>query len=102
MTVTRHASGKETERVKVEKANVENYGVSLKDKPRPPSRGGNKKAWHQHVITIGGENYSFLAAWSGKFVFKGETTSFDWEWDSTQKYRNVDIATVVAFGEWTD
>lgn len=85
--------------MKVEKAEIEHYGVYLKDKSRPPSRGGNKKAWHQHVITIGGEIYSFLAAWSGKFVFKGETVSFDWDWDSTQKYRNVDVTSVVAFGK---
>ncbi|MDP9838645.1 hypothetical protein J2T09_003417 [Neorhizobium huautlense] len=85
--------------MKVEKAEIEHYGVYLKDKSRPPSRGGNKKAWHQHVITIGGESYSFLAAWSGKFVFKNETVSFDWDWDSTQKYRNVDVTSVVAYGK---
>jgi hypothetical protein len=83
--------------VKIEKADVEDYAVYLKDKYRPPSRGGNKRAWHQHVLTIGGETYSFLAAWSGKFVFKGETVSFAWEWNETQKYRNVDAVTVVAF-----
>lgn len=82
--------------MRIEKAEIELYGVYLKDKSRPPSRGGNKRAWHQHVMTIGGETYSFLAAWSGKFVFKGETVSFEWEWDDTQKYRNADIVTVVA------
>ncbi|MCZ4292054.1 hypothetical protein [Hoeflea alexandrii] len=84
--------------MRIEKADLENYGVYLKDKSRPPSRGGNKRAWYQHVMVISGEKYSFLAAWSGKFVFKGETVSFDWEWDETHKYRNADAASVLA---WT-
>ncbi len=84
--------------MRIEKADLENYGVYLKEKSRPPSRGGNKRAWHQHVMEISGEKYSFLAAWSGKFVFKGETVSFDWEWDETHKYRNADAASVLA---WT-
>lgn len=84
--------------MRIEKAKVETYGAYLKDKSRPPSRGGNKRAWHQHVMTISGEKYSFLAPWSGKFVFKGETVSFDWDWDESGKYRNADVDTVVA---WT-
>ncbi len=83
--------------MKVEKAEVEHYGVYLKDKSRPPSRGGNKRAWHQHVITIAGERYSFLAPWSGKFVYSRETVSFDWDWDETGKYRNADGLSVVAW-----
>jgi hypothetical protein len=86
---------KET-RLRVERAEVEHYGVYLKDKSRPPSRGGNSRAWHQHVLTIGGERYSFLAAWSGKFVYKGETVSFDWDWDEDKRYRNVEISSVFA------
>lgn len=84
--------------MKLEKAEVEHYGVYLKDKSRPPSRGGNKRAWHQHVITIAGERYSFLAPWSGKFVYSGETVSLDWAWDETGKYRNTDSLSVVAWG----
>jgi len=83
--------------VRVEKAEVEHYATYLKDKSRPPSRGGNSGAWHQHVLTIGGDTYSFLAPWSGKLVHKGETVGFDWEWDSSGKYRNADLASVVAF-----
>lgn len=82
--------------MRVEKAQVEHYGVYLKDKSRPPSRGGNKRAWHQHVLTIGGERFSFLAAWSGKFVYRGETVSFEWEWDEDRRYRNIDVTSVVA------
>jgi len=84
--------------VRIEQAEVEHYGVYLKDKGRPPSRGGNRRAWHQHVLTIGGEKYSFLAAWSGKLVYKGETASFDWEWDESRTYRNVKLASIVS---WT-
>jgi hypothetical protein len=63
-----------------------------------PSGGGNKRAWHRHVITKAGEKYSFLAAWSGKFAYKGETVSFELEWDETGKYRNIDRTTIIA---WT-
>lgn len=82
--------------VRIEQGEVQDYNVYLKDKSRPPSRGGNSRAWHQHVLKIDGETYSFLAPWSGKFVYKGETASFDWKWDATQTYRNVDVLTVVA------
>lgn len=85
--------------MRVERAEFQNYGVYLKDKSRPPSRGGNGRAWHQHVITIDGERYSFLAAWSGKFAYKGELVSFDWEWDESGKYRNVDVTSVVAWSK---
>jgi hypothetical protein len=85
--------------VRIEQIQVEQYGVYLKDKSRPPSRGGNGRAWHQHVLTIGGERYSFLAPWSGKLVYKGETVSFDWEWDESSTYRNVDRASVVAWSK---
>lgn len=63
--------------MQIEKAQVQDYRVYLKDKSRPPSRGGNKRAWHQHAITIDGERYSFLAPWSGKYVYKEETVSFE-------------------------
>jgi hypothetical protein len=80
----------------VEQAQVDDYRAYLKDKYRPPSKGGNTGAWHQHVLKIGGETYSFLAAHAGKFVYKGETVSFDWEWDETKRFRNVAIDSVVA------
>ncbi|MBZ9810943.1 MULTISPECIES: hypothetical protein [unclassified Mesorhizobium] len=83
----------------IDKAEVEHYGLYLKDKSRPPSRGGNKRPWHQHVITIGGERYSFLAQWSGKFVYSGETVSFAWDWGESGKYRNADCLSVVAWDQ---
>lgn len=84
--------------MRVERAVVERYRAYLKDKYRPPSKGGNTGAWHQHVLRIDGENYSFLAAHAGKFVFKGETVSFDWDWDETKRFRNVVADSVVAHG----
>jgi hypothetical protein len=83
--------------MRIEKATIESYGSYLKDKPRPPSRGGNTRAWHQHVIRIDGEIYSFLAAHAGKFVYKGETVSFDWEWDESKRYRNIIRDSVIAW-----
>jgi hypothetical protein len=74
----------------VERTTIEAYfQPSLMDKYRPPSRGGNTKARHQHVIKIAGQTYSFLAAGARKWVLKNDTVSFDWKWDQSGKYRNV-------------
>lgn len=78
-----------SERFHIERATVEVYRTFLVDKYRPPSKGGNTSARHQHRIQIAGVTYSFLAAGTKKWVFKNETISFDWQWDSTGKYRNL-------------
>jgi hypothetical protein len=75
--------------MRVENAVVEKYGAYLKDKYRPPSQGGNTRAWHQHVLTIEGRTYSFLALGARKWVYSGDVLSFDWEWDESQRYRNI-------------
>jgi len=75
-------------------AKIENYNAYLQDKYRPPSKGGNTKAWHGHVITINGEEYSFRALGSKRWIFAGDTVSFEWSWDVTKKYRNIDSATI--------
>ena len=80
--------------MQVEKAKFEVYKAFLKDKTRPPSRGGNTRAWHQHCLTIGGEVYSFLALGSKQWVFKDDTVSFEWDWDNTGKYRNIKSETI--------
>lgn len=82
--------------MRVESASIEGYSSRLVENARPPSRGGNTGAWHRHVMIIGGEPYSFLAAHAGKFVYKRETVSFDWEWDDSGRYRNVDVGSLVA------
>lgn len=83
--------------MRVERAQLEDYKIYLQEKYRPPSKGGNTRAWHSHVMVIDGERYSFLAAWAGRFVYKGETVSFDWDWDTTRKYRNIDRSSVIAY-----
>lgn len=80
--------------MRIENLPVENYNAILKDKYRPPSKGGNTRAWHQHVLTIDGQRYSVLALGAKKWVFAGDTVSFEWDWDATSLYRNIDPNTV--------
>lgn len=79
----------------VEDATPDDYRAILKDKYRPPSRGGNTRAWHQHVMTIAGERYSFLALGARKWVYAGDMVSFTWSWDASRQYRNVDPNSVM-------
>lgn len=81
--------------MRIDNAPVEHYGAYLKDKYRPPSRGGNTGAWHQHVLTIRGEKYSFLARGSRKWVFASDLVSFEWDWDETKKYRNIKAESLI-------
>lgn len=81
--------------MKILSKSCESYQTFLKDKYRPPSQGGNTRAWHQHVLTIDGEKYSFLALGAQKWVFANDTVSFDWEWDKTERYRNVLVKSLV-------
>lgn len=75
--------------LKVEKATVQEYRAFLKDKTRPPSKGGNTRAWHQHTLMIADERYSFLALGAKKWVYASDTVTFEWEWDGSRKYRNI-------------
>lgn len=83
--------------MRVDNAVVDEYRAFLVDKYRPPSRGGNTRAQHQHTMIIAGERYSFLALGARKWVYANERVSFDWEWDKTKQYRNVDRRSVVAW-----
>lgn len=80
---------------RVEEAKLERYVKVLVEKSRPPSRGGNTRAMHRHILVINGVGYSFLAAGSRQFAFKSDTVSFSWRWDDTRKYRNIDVETLV-------
>lgn len=80
--------------MRVEKATVEHYAAFLKDKYRPPSRGGNTRAWHQHRLKIAGETYAFLALGAKKWVHAGDQVSFEWDWDASGKYRNIHSASI--------
>jgi len=75
--------------MRIERATVDEYKAYLQEPSRPPSRGGNTRAWHSHVLIIGDVRYSFLALGTKKWVFASDVTSFDWEWDETKRYRNI-------------
>lgn len=66
---------------------ITDYSMFLKEKSRPPSKGGNTKALHSHVLTIDGERYSFLAVGSQQWVYKLDTVSFEYEVNNG--YKNV-------------
>lgn len=76
------------------RSSLEKYGIYLKDKSRPPSKGGNTKAWHQHVISVAGVTYSFLALGAKKWAFSSDQITFRWSWGSTERYRNIDSETL--------
>lgn len=80
--------------MRIERATPEDYKTFLTEPYRPPSRGGNTKARHSHTLIIGGERYSFIAAGQRKWVFKGDTVSFNWDWDASKKYRNIAVETL--------
>jgi hypothetical protein len=82
--------------MQIENSDFEEYpNPFLIEKYRPPSKGGNTKALHRHAILIAGCEYSFLANGARKWAFIGDTICFDWQWDETRKYRNIDPSTFV-------
>ena len=72
---------------------IDSYNVYLHEPSRPPSRGGNTRALHQHVIHIAGERYSFMALGSQRWVFKNDRVFFDYELNGP--YRNILKETLV-------
>ena len=66
---------------------ISDYVKILTEKSRPPSRGGNGKARHTHILTIDGVRYSFIAFDSKQWVFKTDTVSFDYE--VSNGYNNI-------------
>ena len=78
--------------MKIENAKVENYSAFWVEKYRPPSKGGNTKAFHSHVLTIEGEKYSFLALGTKQWVYKSDTVSFEFE--IKNKYKNIKKDTI--------
>lgn len=89
-------------RNKVGPVEVNSYRAFLVEPSRPPSKGGNTRAWHQHSFEIDGERYSFLALGAKRWVFANDTVEFEWHWDESGRYRNVDpvtIRTINARGE---
>jgi hypothetical protein len=74
---------------RVERTTLDGYNAILKEPYRPPSQGGNTSAMYQHRLRIGGDIYVFLARGSRKWVYKGDTVSFDWQPDPSGKLRNI-------------
>jgi hypothetical protein len=79
---------------KIENKKFETYGKFLREKSRPPSRGGNTNALHAHVLTIDGETYSFLSPGSQQWAFKSDTVSFEFEINGD--YKNIIKETFIA------
>jgi hypothetical protein len=80
----------------IQNARITEYTVILLEPSRSPSRGGNGRAWHSHRITIGEDHYSWKGLGFRQWVFKSDTVSFEWEFDKTGKYRNVDPRSIKA------
>ena len=59
----------------VENVIVSLYQKSATDKYRPPSKGGNTRAWHTHSLTINRERDSFRALGARQWVYSGDTVS---------------------------
>jgi hypothetical protein len=74
----------------VQEAKINNYTTLLLEPSRSPSKGGNRRAWHSHRITIDGQHYSWRALGFRQWIYKSDTVSFEWEFDATEKYRNAD------------
>lgn len=79
---------------RVEGGTVEKYSTWLKESYRPPSRGGNTAALHIHEMLIDGVKYTFYALGTKKWVYLGDTVSFEWELKDG-KYHNVKKQTIV-------
>ncbi|EIU6823093.1 hypothetical protein L5157_004729 [Vibrio parahaemolyticus] len=77
---------------KITNKKIENYSKYLKEKSRPPSRGGNTNALHAHYLVVDGESYSFLALGSQQWVFKTDLVSFEYEIKGT--YKNILVDTL--------
>ena len=79
--------------MKIENKKIDIYQIYLKENSRPPSKGGNTKALHSHIITIDKEKYSFLAFGSKQWVFKVDLVSFEYE--LKDQYKNIIPETLV-------
>ena len=75
---------------------ISDYRTFLNEPYRPPSKGGNTRAWHQHSFHIDGQRFSFLALGAKKWVFQSDTVQFSWQWDASGKYRNVITGSIKA------
>ena len=87
-------------KLKIERACIEDYQKYLNENSRPPSKGGNTKALHSHVLIIDGEKYSFLALGSQQWVFKTDLVSFEYELNG--QYKNIIKETLITIDKSGD
>jgi hypothetical protein len=80
--------------MRVERNAFEDYAAHLMDKHRPPSKGGNTRAWHRHVLTVNGERYSFLALGSKRWAYVEDTIGFEWSFDPSGRYGKIDRGSI--------
>lgn len=74
---------------------VNNYGKPiLYEHSRPPSKGGDGSALHIHSFEVDGQRYSFFARGRKKWVYEGDTVSFDYV-ITDKGYRNVIRSSVI-------
>jgi hypothetical protein len=78
--------------MKIENAKIEKYSNHLLEESRPPSRGGNTKAFHMHFVTINKITYSFRAPGTKQWVFKEDTVSFEYE--TNGEHKNIIVHTL--------
>lgn len=71
-----------------ENVTASDYAAFLFEPGRPPSKGGNTTALHQHAFFVDGVRYSFFARGSRMCVYKGDTVSFDYH-VTEDGYHNV-------------
>ena len=71
-----------------ENVTVTDYRAFLFEPGRPPSKGGNTSALHQHAFFVDGVRYSFFARGSRMFIYQGDTVSFDYH-VTPEGYHNV-------------
>jgi hypothetical protein len=89
----RECSLKEGQR-RVGPTKIDSYSARLVEFYRPPSKGGNTRAWHRHAFQVDGDWYSFLALGAKKWIHVNDAVEFDWSWDDCGQYRNVDPDTI--------
>lgn len=84
--------------MKIQEAKISSYHFLLIEPGRSPSKGGNTKALHSHMMVIDGERYSFLALGAQQWVWKEDLVSFEYKvinGKRNKKYNNVDKNTIV-------
>ncbi len=82
--------------LEVKDAHIEGYRTYLlPGRHRPPSQGGITEELYSHVLTINGEDYSFLAYGSAHWVFKRPKDRVSFRYVMKGKYKNILIGTIV-------